>query len=65
MIETNAQAEKTIQEFLRLPVEKQAAVAEFVRRLSEIEKKTEKLSFLSAVDEFMDEHPELLKRLAQ
>lgn len=65
MMNTNVQTEKIVNDLLRLSPEQQAAVAEFIRRLGESGQPSEKISFLAAVDEFMDEHPELLKRLAQ
>lgn len=65
MIEMNTQTEKIVNEFLQLSPEQQAAMVEFIHRLNEDRHRSEKISFLAAVDEFMDEHPELLKRLAQ
>lgn len=65
MIEMNSHTEKIVHEFLQLSPEQQAAVAEFIHRLNEYGQRSEKISFLAAVDEFMGEHPELLKRLAQ
>ncbi len=41
--------------------EQQASVREFVQFL----KQRNSSQFLSAVDEFIDQHPELLRRLAQ
>ncbi len=66
MTEINVQTEKIVSEFLQLSPDKQAAVAEFIRRLNDDDtRRSEPTSFLAAVDEFMDTHPELLKRLAQ
>ena len=49
----------------RLTREEQAAVRSFVERLQSGEFRSAEPSFLSAVDEFMEEHPELLRKLAQ
>jgi hypothetical protein len=46
-----------------LSVEEQAAVVQFIEYLKS---RTQlKGPFLAAVDEFIDQHPELLRRLAQ
>ena len=48
----------------RLTPEQQDSVRQFVEFLKERESSTSS-PFLAAVDEFIDEHPELLRRLAQ
>lgn len=62
MIAMDAQMEKPVHEFPQLTPEKRAAAAELIRRLKQAGEKTEKMTFLAAVDEFMDEHPEQLRR---
>ena len=47
-----------------LTPEQQAAVREFIEFLQGRDK-SPSTDFLAAVDEFIDEHPELLRRLAQ
>lgn len=64
MMITNVQPEKIVKDLLRLSPEQQAALTEFIQRLNERGQPSEKISFLVAVDEFMNEHLELLKRLA-
>jgi len=46
-----------------LSVEEQAAVAQFIEYLKS--RTPHEGPFLAAVDEFIDQHPELLRRLAQ
>jgi hypothetical protein len=46
-----------------LSPEEQAAVADFIRFLHG--EKDQPSPFLSAIDEFMTQHPELLRRLAE
>ncbi len=48
-----------------LSAEEQAAVREFIVFLKRRPNRTSGTPFLAAVDEFIDEHPELLRRLAQ
>ncbi|MGC9971698.1 MAG: hypothetical protein ABSE56_14040 [Bryobacteraceae bacterium] len=48
----------------KLTAEEQAAVREFVEFLRHRTAPQQGL-FLKAIDEFIDEHPELLRRLAQ
>jgi hypothetical protein len=48
-----------------LTPEQQAAVREFVEFLTRKSRPRPDSPFLAAIDEFMDEHPELLRRLAQ
>jgi len=47
-----------------LSAEEQAAVREFIEFLRQRGPQQDR-AFRSAVDEFMDQHPELLRRLAQ
>jgi hypothetical protein len=63
MTETTIEMNQIIAELAQLSTEKQAAVREFILWLKQ--KDTEQSPFLAAIDEFMDEHPELLRRLAQ
>ena len=48
-----------------LSPDEQAAVREFILFLKRKPSASSKTPFLAAVDEFIDEHPELLRRLAQ
>ncbi len=48
-----------------LSSDEQAAVREFILFLKRRPDPTSGSPFLAAVDEFIDEHPELLRRLAQ
>lgn len=48
-----------------LTPEEQAAVREFVDFLKQKKQPSSDSRFLAAIDEFMDEHPDLLRRLAQ
>ncbi|MGE0131979.1 MAG: hypothetical protein AB7U82_28175 [Blastocatellales bacterium] len=52
-----------VSELAQLSAEKQALAREFILWLKQ--KDEEQSPFLAAIDEFMDEHPELLRRLAQ
>lgn len=54
-----------VTELTSLSPEKQAAVREFIQRLKNLNAKPETSPFLAAIDEFIAEHPELLRRLAQ
>jgi hypothetical protein len=63
MTETNLELNQIVAELAQLSVEKQAMVREFILWLKQ--KDEEQSPFLAAIDEFMDEHPELLRRLAQ
>ena len=49
----------------RLTPAEQAAVMEFIQYLQHKPKQPEQSPFLSAVDEFIEQHPQLLERLAQ
>lgn len=55
-------AEKLTELVSQLTPEEQSAVRKFIEF---IKGRKEKSIFLSAVDEFIAEHPELLRRLAQ
>ena len=57
-------AEKLIAIVDSLSPEEQAAVWEFIEFLRQRSPQQDS-AFRSAVDEFMDQHPELLRRLAQ
>jgi Mn-containing catalase len=57
-------AEKLIAIVDSLSPEEQAAVREFIEFLRQRAPQHDS-AFRSAVDEFMDQHPELLRRLAQ
>jgi hypothetical protein len=63
MTETNLELNQIVADLAQLSVEKQAMVREFILWLKQ--KDEEQSPFLAAIDEFMDEHPELLRRLAQ
>jgi len=63
MIETTLELNQIVADLAQLPAEKQAMVREFIFWLKQ--KDEEQSPFLTAIDEFMDEHPELLRRLAQ
>jgi hypothetical protein len=63
MTETTVELNQIMVELAQLSAEKQAAVREFILWLKQ--KDEEQSPFLAAIDEFMDEHPELLRRLAQ
>ena len=62
MTETTFEMNQIIAELAQLSAEKQAVVREFILWLKQ--KDADQSPFLAAIDEFMDEHPELLKRLA-
>ena len=49
----------------QLSPEEKAAVREFIEFMKRRKPESERSPFLSAVEEFMAEHPELLRRLAQ
>ena len=49
----------------RLSPEKQAAVRKFIEFIEDPKHKSEDTPFLRAIDEFMAEHPELLRLLAK
>lgn len=61
----NADERELIEMIRGLRSEEQAAVRVFVRRLRAAEAESAAPSFLSTVDEFIDEHPELLRQLAR
>src|SRR5215468_1406196 len=63
MTEMSSELNQIVAELAQLPAEKQAVVREFILWLKR--KDEEQSPFLDAIDEFMDEHPELLRRLAQ
>jgi len=63
MTEMSSELNQIVAELAQLPAEKQAVVREFILWLKR--KDEEQSPFLAAIDEFMDEHPELLRRLAQ
>lgn len=63
MTETTLELNQIVAELAQLSAEKRAAVREFILWLRQ--KDEEQSPFLVAIDEFMDEHPELLRRLAQ
>ena len=63
MTETNLELNQIVADLTQLSAEKQAMVREFILWLKQ--KDEEQSPFLAAIDEFMDEHPELLRRLAQ
>jgi len=63
MSETTLELNQIMAELAKLSAEKQAVVREFILWLKQ--KDAEQSPFLTAVDEFMDEHPELLRHLAQ
>jgi len=49
----------------QLSPEEQAAVQEFIQFMKRGQRQPESSPFLAAIEEFMAEHPELLRRLAQ
>jgi hypothetical protein len=49
----------------RLSPAEEAAVREFIEFMRRRKGKSESTPFLAAIEEFMAEHPELLRRLAQ
>lgn len=57
------QADTLVQVISSLTPEQQESVRQFVEFLKS--KESTGSSFLAAVDEFIEEHPELLRRLAQ
>ncbi|HEY2931497.1 MAG TPA: hypothetical protein VGK99_07095 [Acidobacteriota bacterium] len=57
----SAESKKLIEEIEKLDEQQQAAVKQFIAYL----KSAKTSPFLSAVDDFIDKHPELLRRLAQ
>lgn len=63
MSETTSDLNQIVAELAQLSQEKQAVVREFIIWLKQ--KDEGQSPFLAAIDEFMDEHPELLRRLAQ
>lgn len=63
MTETTLELNQIVSEPAQLSAEKQAIVREFILWLKQ--KDEEQSPFLTAIDEFMDEHHELLRRLAQ
>jgi hypothetical protein len=57
---------ETLAEIVRtLTPEEQAAVREFIDFLKHKTRPSSDGQFLAAIEEFMDEHPDLLRRLAQ
>jgi hypothetical protein len=63
MIETTVDLNQIVAELTELSVEKQAVARGFIHWLKQQDE--EQSPFLAAIDEFMAEHPELLRRLAQ
>ena len=63
MTETTVDLNQIVAELAQLSVEKQAMAREFILWLKQQDE--EQSPFLAAIDEFMTEHPELLRRLAQ
>jgi hypothetical protein len=63
MTETTLDLNQIMAELAQLSAEKQAVAREFILWLKQ--KDEEQSPFLAAIDEFMDKHPELLRRLAQ
>ena len=63
MTETTLEMNQIMADLAQLSAEKQAMVREFILWLKQ--KDGEQSPFLAAIGEFMDEHPELLRRLAQ
>ena len=63
MTETNLELNQIVADLTQLSAEKQAMVREFILWLKQ--KDEEQSPFLAAIDEFMDEHTELLRHLAQ
>jgi hypothetical protein len=57
-------AENLVDVISSLTPEEQNSVREFVQFLKQ-KQSTQRSPFLTAVDEFIDQHPELLRRLAQ
>ena len=65
MMELTIEQKELVTELVALSPEKQAAVREFIHRLKNLDSNPEASPFLMAIDEFIAEHPELLRRLAQ
>lgn len=63
MTETTLELNQIVADLAQLSAEKQAMVREFILWLKQ--KDVEQSPFLAAIDDFMNEHPELLRRLAQ
>lgn len=53
------------EEMRRLTPEQQAAVRDFIKFLKQKSQPAPNSPFLAAIDEFIESHPELLRRLAQ
>ncbi|MGH9844457.1 MAG: hypothetical protein ACREEM_37525 [Blastocatellia bacterium] len=65
MTELTLEQQEIVSALIALSPDKQSTVREFIRRLEELDAKPDESPFLAAIDEFIAEHPELLRRLAQ